>query len=237
MKSFRGGSAAELIAFRLDEGEDLVDALARAAEELNLGSAAVAMASGTLGIARLIAAGTPGPAPLGVILEQTGPLSIASMQGWILAGQPELQLVLSRGAELIAGRAVSGCRVQGSVEGLLLRLGNLRLERVSEPATGHWSLGSGASPSAMPRFELQGQAIDPRALLIVPRQILERHRVLPVALSGTTLIVATADPRNLFARDDVRLASGMQIQWLETPKAALEAALHQVFRWLDETRQ
>jgi predicted DNA-binding protein with PD1-like motif len=235
MKTFRGGTAAELIAFRLDEGEDLVEALARAADELNLGSAAVVLASGALGIARLITAGTAGPAPLGVIVEHTGPLAIVSMQGWVLSGQPEPQLVLSRGADLIAGRAMPGCRVQGSVEGLLLRLGNLRLERVSDPTTGRWALATGTTLSVMPRIELQGQAIDPRALLVVPRQFLERHRVLPIALSGSTLIVATTDPRDLFARDDLRLAAGKQIQWLETPKAALEAALAQVLRWLGET--
>src|SRR5262249_44626186 len=104
-------------------------------------------------------------------------LAIVSMQGWILSGQPELQVVLSRGAELIAGRAMPGCRVQGSVEGLLLRLGNLRLERVSDPATGGWALGTGATPSVMPRVTLQGQTIDPRALLVVPRDFLERYRV------------------------------------------------------------
>ena len=36
MKTFRGGTAAELIPFRLDDGEDLVATLARAAQEMNL---------------------------------------------------------------------------------------------------------------------------------------------------------------------------------------------------------
>src|SRR5438034_10818101 len=99
MKTFRGGTAAELIAFRLDEGEDLVEALARAADELNLGSAVVVLASGGLGIARLIAAGTVGPAPLGVIPEPAGALAIVTMQGGMLSSEPELALVLSGSAE------------------------------------------------------------------------------------------------------------------------------------------
>ena len=44
MKTFRGGTPAELIPFRLDDGEDLVPTLARTAEELNLGTAAVVIA-------------------------------------------------------------------------------------------------------------------------------------------------------------------------------------------------
>src|SRR5438045_9123481 len=98
MQSFRGGTAAELIPFHLAEGEDLVRTLTRMAEELNLGTAAVAMGSGALSVARMLAAGASGPAPLGVIIEHEGPLAVISLQGWILANQPELHLTLSRGA-------------------------------------------------------------------------------------------------------------------------------------------
>src|SRR4051794_25072842 len=129
MPYFRGGTAAELIPFRLDEGEDLVPAVARMAEELNLGSAAMMLVSGVLSVARLLPAGTAGPEPLGVIVEHQGPLAVVSLQGWILANQPELHVTLSRGAAIIAGRATQGCLVQGGLEGLLLRLGNVRLSR------------------------------------------------------------------------------------------------------------
>jgi predicted DNA-binding protein with PD1-like motif len=232
VKTFRGGTAAELIPFRLDDGEDVVAALVRAAEEMNLGSAIVVMGTGALSVARLVGAGTVGPAPLGVIVEHQGPLAVISMQGWLLSGQPELQLTLSRGAELVAGRAVAGCLALGTVEGLLLRLGNLRLARVSDPATGAWSLGTAAAPQGLPRIQLQGQTIDPHALLRVPPELIQRHRVLPLAISGDTLIVATADSHNLLAMSDLRQATGMSIQWAETPKEAVEAAINEVLRWL-----
>jgi predicted DNA-binding protein with PD1-like motif len=232
MKTFRAGTAAELIPFRLDDAEDLVPTLARMSEDLNLGTAAVVMASGALGVARLLPAGTAGPAPLGVIAEHDGPLAILSMQGWILANQPELHLTLARGAAVIAGRAVPGCLVQGSVEGLLLRLGNVRLSRLSDPASGGWTLSTTALPQDLPQFQIRGRPIDLQAVLKVPRALLERHRVLPIALSGDALLVATADPRNLFALEDLRLATGMRIQWVETPKDVLEAALKEVLNQL-----
>jgi predicted DNA-binding protein with PD1-like motif len=232
VKTFRGGTAAELIPFSLDEGEDLVPALARAAEELNLGTAAVAMGSGALSVARLLPAGTAGPGSLGIVTEHEGPLALVSMQGWVLANQPELHLVLSHRAGLMAGRAVAGCRVHGHVEGLLLRLGNLRLARVSDPQSGAWSLTTGARPQDLPRLQLQGQPIDLQAVLKVPLQLLTRHRVLPIAISGDTLIVATANPHNVFAQDDLRLATGMRIQWVDTPKDALEAALQEMLKHL-----
>jgi predicted DNA-binding protein with PD1-like motif len=232
VKAFRGGTAAELIPFRLDDGEDLVRSVARIAGELNLGAAALVMGSGTLGATRLMAAGALGPAPLGVVGEYQGPLPIVAMQGWILAGQPELQLTLSRGAELIAGRAMTGCRVQGGVEALLLRLGNLRLARVPDPQTGAWMLAADEIPSGLPRLELQGQAVDPQAILKVPAELLRRHRVLPIALSGDTLLVATADPHDLLASSDLRQATGLRIQWVETPAPALETAVDSALRWL-----
>jgi predicted DNA-binding protein with PD1-like motif len=232
MKSFRGGTAAELIPFRLDDGEDLVLTLARTAEELNLGTAALTLGSGTLAVSRLVAAGAAGPTPIGIVTEHHGPLAIVSMQGWILANQPELQITLSRGAELIAGRALDGCQVQGGVEGLLIRLGNIRLGRTSDPQTGAWSLTTGAAPQQAPRIELLGQVIDPQAVLKVPAHLLQRYRVLPIAIHGDTLLVATANPRDLFAHDDLRVVTGMRIQWVDTPGSALEAALEQLLRWL-----
>src|SRR5258707_1100500 len=81
-------------------------------------------------------------------------------QGWVVANQPELHLVLSHRAGLIAGRAIVGCRVHGHVEGLLLRLGNLRLARVADPQSGDWSLAAGSRPEELPKLQLQGQAID-----------------------------------------------------------------------------
>jgi predicted DNA-binding protein with PD1-like motif len=232
MKTFRGGTAAELIPFRLDDGEDLVQTFVRMAKELNLGSAVAVMGSGALSIVRLVPVGSVGPNPLGIITEHEGPASLISMHGWVLANQPELHLVLSHRAGLIAGRAMVGCRVHGHLEGLLLRLGNLRLTRVTDPQSGDWSLAAGARPEELPKLQLQGQAIDLQAVLKVPLQLLTRHRVLPIAISGDTLIVATANPHNVFAQDELRLATGMRIQWVNTPNDALEAALQEVLKHL-----
>jgi predicted DNA-binding protein with PD1-like motif len=232
MQVFRGGTAAEIIPFHLDDGEDLVPTLARIAEELNLGTAAIVLGSGALSVARLLPAGTAGPEPLGVVAEHEGPLAVISMQGWVLANQPELHLTLARGATIIAGRATQGCLVQGQLEGLLLRLGNVRLSRVSDPQTGAWSLATASRPQELPALTLQGRPIDFHAVLKVPRALLERYTVLPIAITGDTLLVATADPRNLFAQDDIRLATGLRIQWVETPRPALEAALQEVLKHL-----
>jgi predicted DNA-binding protein with PD1-like motif len=232
MKIFRGGTPTELIPFHLDDGEDLVPTLAKLTSDLNLGTAAIVLGSGALSVARLLPAGAAGPEPLAVIAEHDGPLAVLTLQGWVLANQLELHLTLSRGAAIIAGRAAEGCLVQGGLEGLLLRLGNVRLSRVSDPQTGAWSLSTTAQSLDPPALTLHGRRIDFHAVLKVPRALLERHTVLPIAITGDTLLVATADPRNLFAQDDLRLATGLRIQWVETPRPALAAALEQVLKHL-----
>ena len=188
MQFFRGGTAAELIPFHLADGEDLVPTLARMAEDLNLGTAVVAMGSGALSVARMLAAGTSGPAPLGVIVEHEGPLAVISLQGWILPNQPELHLTLSRGAAVIAGRATQGCLVQGGVEGLLLRLGNVRLSRVADPQSGEWSLSTAARSTELPAITLQGRPVDFHAVLKVPRALLDPNVLVDgVVVSNVTI--------------------------------------------------
>src|SRR5437867_2005388 len=65
MQFFRGGTSAELIPFHLEKGEDLIPTLARIAEELHIGTAAIVLGSGALSVARLLprAALAPASAP------------------------------------------------------------------------------------------------------------------------------------------------------------------------------
>lgn len=58
--------------------------------------------------------------------------------------------------------------------------------------------------------DLELQRPDPTALGLLPRRIADRHRVLPMRVDGTTLVLATADPTDLVAIDDVRAATGVR---------------------------
>lgn len=61
--------------------------------------------------------------------------------------------------------------------------------------------------------------IDPLLIKLLPRDVAEKHRLIPVSRSGPALTVAMADPSNLLARDDVAFITGFHV----TPVAALEA--------------
>ncbi len=46
---------------------------------------------------------------------------------------------------------------------------------------------------------------DPRVIRLLPRQLMERHRIVPIAFSNNRLTLAMVNPNNLSALDDVHL--------------------------------
>ncbi|MFO0757677.1 MAG: hypothetical protein U0359_14365 [Byssovorax sp.] len=58
---------------------------------------------------------------------------------------------------------------------------------------------------------IEGLWMDPAATAVVPRALCEKHRLVPVARQGNTLVLGMADPENLDAIRDVVLATGLEI--------------------------
>jgi type IV pilus assembly protein PilB len=55
----------------------------------------------------------------------------------------------------------------------------------------------------MPFIELNDFEIDQSALNILSAEQCKKYCVMPLSKAGTTLVVAFADPTNLFMRDDI----------------------------------
>ena len=67
---------------------------------------------------------------------------------------------------------------------------------------------------------------EPSALNVVPQNVVTRHKVIPVRKDGQTLYVAIADPRNVPAIDDVKVASRVPIvRALVAAPSDIEAAI------------
>ncbi len=58
--------------------------------------------------------------------------------------------------------------------------------------------------------DLATQKIDQAAVNSVPEHIAKRHKILPIAKNGNRLIVAVVNPGDLMAKQDIKLASGVQ---------------------------
>lgn len=229
MQYFRGATAMEVIAVRVDAGEDLLESLNRVVSETQLAAGAILSGCGHLEHFLLEVSANMNWPPAVYAIEKQGPADIISVGGHIANGYPELYLTVAKRNEVFAGKVMPGTRVLHFAEFALLRAGNTRWTRVGHPQTGVPLLQAqtaGQAPQA--QITVMGRPIDLTAVNLVPRELLRRHGVLPVAKSGDTLVVAMADPNNPFAIDDLRQATGLRIQTVAVPARDLMPALQQI---------
>src|SRR5690606_39223096 len=69
-----------------------------------------------------------------------------------------------------------------------------------------------AAQAGLPFVELLDYPVDHTAVAMVPAAMCRRYGVLPISVAGPNLVLAMADPGNVFAIDDVRAISRMQVK-------------------------
>jgi len=77
----------------------------------------------------------------------------------------------------------------------------------------------------VPSISLSEFEIDPQVIELVPKEVAVKHTVLPVQRAGSTLIVAMSDPSNIYAIDDLKFLTGLNIEPVVTTDAAIEEAI------------
>ncbi|HBT46826.1 MAG TPA: type II secretion system protein GspE [Peptococcaceae bacterium] len=77
----------------------------------------------------------------------------------------------------------------------------------------------------IPKVVLQDYNLDPEVVRLVPEALARRHLAIPIRRDGNRLLVAMADPLNLTALDDLRLATGLEIMPAIASEREIEAAL------------
>ena len=63
----------------------------------------------------------------------------------------------------------------------------------------------------IPYVDLGSEEVDESVLKSIPQSMVQRYTAVPVKRDGTRLVVAMADPTNVFALDDMKLVTGMEI--------------------------
>lgn len=64
----------------------------------------------------------------------------------------------------------------------------------------------------IPHVELETYDIDPSACMFVSESLAKRYDLIPIQIDNGVLIVAMSDPLNVFAIDDIKIYSGMEVQ-------------------------
>jgi predicted DNA-binding protein with PD1-like motif len=226
LQYFRGATAVEVIAVRVDAGEDLLAQMNQVVSDCQLTAGAILSGCGNLEHMHLEVPANLSWPPAVYAFEKQGPGQIVSVQGHIANGYPELYMTVARRNEVHAGKVMPGTRVLHYAEFTVLRAGNTRWTRVGHPQTAV-PLLQAVSTQPVSQIILMGRPIDPTAVALVPREMLKKHMCLPVAKSGDTLVVAMTDPNNPFAVDDLRQATGLRIQTVAVPAKDLMPALQQ----------
>jgi len=82
-----------------------------------------------------------------------------------------------------------------------------------------------AAQIGLPFADLNERTIDPSAVALIPAAVCRRHLVLPIGYEDGRLLLAMADPANVFALDDVRSLSGREPRPVVVTRDDLQAAI------------
>jgi type IV pilus assembly protein PilB len=87
-----------------------------------------------------------------------------------------------------------------------------------------------ATQIGLPFVDLSEYQVDASAVLSVTAAVARRHVALPIAYEEGRLVVAMADPANVFAVDDIRSMTGREVKPVVATKADLLAAIDRYHR-------
>ncbi len=81
----------------------------------------------------------------------------------------------------------------------------------------------------LPSIDLDETEIEPEVIKLVSREVCEKHKILPVSRSGSSLIVAMADPTNLHAIDDIKFLTGYNVEPVVGSETAIQQAIERLY--------
>lgn len=82
----------------------------------------------------------------------------------------------------------------------------------------------------IPSIDLANYQINPKIISLIPENIARRYSLIPIDKKDNKLIVAMSDPFNVFAIDDIKLLSGMEIDVVVSLKSVILKAIDRFYR-------
>src|SRR3954462_914799 len=81
----------------------------------------------------------------------------------------------------------------------------------------------------VPAINLKDFDIDPEIIRLVPKDVAEKHLVVPVNRAGPSLIVAMCDPSNIYAQDDLKFLTGYNIEPVVASEPSIRDAIEKYY--------
>ena len=119
------------------------------------------------------------------------------------------------------GKALEYQRVHGGRLGYcLIQLGCVTGEDISAILCRQFGLPS----INLPFFE-----VDPSIVKLIPLETARKYQVLPLSRAGSTLTIATIDPTDVFAMDDLQFMTGFTIEPVVVAESAIREAIQKYY--------
>ena len=81
----------------------------------------------------------------------------------------------------------------------------------------------------VPSVNLESIEIPTEVLKLVTRDVVTRHQVIPINKTGNTLMVAMADPSNVYAIDDIKFGTNLSIDVVVASEQAISEAIEKYY--------
>ena len=81
----------------------------------------------------------------------------------------------------------------------------------------------------LPAVTLDDYEVEAEVIKLVSREVCEKHKILPVSRSGSSLIVAMANPTNLHAIDDIKFLTGYNVEPVVASETAIQTAIEHYY--------
>ena len=81
----------------------------------------------------------------------------------------------------------------------------------------------------IPTIDLSTHEVDHEIVKLIPEDVAQKYQVIPVSRTGSTLVVAMADPSNIFAIDDIKFLTGYNVEPLVASDASIKTAIEKYY--------
>jgi len=71
--------------------------------------------------------------------------------------------------------------------------------------------------------------VDPEVIKLIPEDVANKYQVIPISRTGSTLVLAMADPSNIFAIDDIKFLTGYNVESMVASEVAIKAAIEKYY--------
>ena len=104
----------------------------------------------------------------------------------------------------------------GRLGGSLVKLGFLTEDDISKLLSRQYGV---------PAVDLRDVAFDQALLRLIPAETAAKYNVIPISKTGNTLTLAMTDPTNVFAMDDIKFRTGLNVEPVIASETAIQSAV------------